>query len=191
MLSSTPIYHIGIFLCFSFIHLSCKSETKETPITSSESHLMIDSVKNVEDTPTSTKESIDTAVVQKNKVDSITIKKDNRRYPILDFEFYTLDFGEIIEGDIIEKSFPFTNNGNAPLQIKSTSATCGCTRPSFPFIDILPGESHQITVRYNSVGKVGKQKAEITVISNAEQKITKLYLAGIVDAKNSEIDTLK
>lgn len=123
-------------------------------------------------------------------------KPQKKKRPIIKFEELVWDFGEIVEGDIVEKKFKFTNIGNAPLQIKSTSATCGCTLPSFPFLDILPGESNVIGVTYNSVGKIGNQNPEITVESNTETKTTILKLQGKVKPKleNPEIepkDTLK
>lgn len=99
------------------------------------------------------------------------------------FEELTWNFGEITEGDIIEKKFKFTNTGDVPLKIKATSATCGCTRPSFPFLDIAPGDSHFIGVTYNSVGKDGEQNPEVTVESNTNPKITIIKLHGNVVPK--------
>ena len=93
------------------------------------------------------------------------------------------DFGEIVEGDVINHSFKFTNTGNVPLEIKEAKASCGCTRPSFPFILIPPGESNQIGVTYHSVGKDGDQVAEVTVIANTEPKVTVLKLRGHVKPK--------
>lgn len=110
-------------------------------------------------------------------------KKKNKRQPKIEFEELVWDFGEIIEGDIVEKKFKFTNTGNAPLEIIATSATCGCTRPSFPFLAIAPGESNVIGVRYNSVGKNGAQNPEITIESNTKPKITTIKLQGIVKPK--------
>jgi len=97
------------------------------------------------------------------------------------------DFGEIVEGDVIHHSFKFTNTGHVPVEIKSASATCGCTRPSFPFITIGPGESNQISVTYNSVGKDGPQTPEITVEANTNPKLTVLKLKGTVKPKPKEI----
>ncbi len=67
------------------------------------------------------------------------------------------NFGEIVEGDIIKKKFIFTNTGKAPLQIIGAEASCGCARPTAPFLDIAPGESGEIGITYNSVNKDGDQ----------------------------------
>ncbi|MEM9549023.1 MAG: DUF1573 domain-containing protein [Bacteroidota bacterium] len=112
-------------------------------------------------------------------------QKVNRKKPKIRFEELTWNFGEITEGDIVEKKFKFTNIGNAPLQILSTSATCGCTMPSFPFLDIAPGESNVIGVTYNSVGKDGKQTPEVTVVSNTNPKVTTIKLQGFVRPKSA------
>ena len=107
----------------------------------------------------------------------------SHKKPKIQFEELVWNFGEITEGDIIEKKFKFVNTGNAPLEIIATSATCGCTRPSFPFLDIAPGKSNVIGVTYNSVGKDGEQDPEITIESNTVPKITILKLHGTVKPK--------
>ncbi len=115
--------------------------------------------------------------------DKKPIRVASKKKPKIQFEELVWNFGEITEGDIIEKKFKFTNVGNAPLEIIATSATCGCTRPSFPFLDIAPGESNVIGVTYNSVGKDGEQDPEVTVESNTHPKITTIKLHGTVKPK--------
>ncbi len=102
------------------------------------------------------------------------------------FEELTWNFGKITEGDIVEKKFKFTNTGNAPLEILATSATCGCTRPSFPFLLIAPGKSDVIGVQYNSVNKDGDQDPVVTIESNTIPKITTIKLFGTVKPKSKE-----
>lgn len=118
-----------------------------------------------------------------NKKKPKPVKVVSHKKPKIQFEELVWNFGEITEGDIIEKKFKFVNTGNAPLEIIATSATCGCTRPSFPFLDIAPGESNVIGVTYNSVGKDGEQDPEITIESNTIPKITTLKLHGTVIPK--------
>lgn len=113
-------------------------------------------------------------------------KKKKKSKAKIEFEELVWDFGEITEGDIVSKKFKFTNTGTSPLQIKATSATCGCTTPSFPFLDIDPGDSNVIGVTYNSVGKDGHQTPEITVESNTTPKVTVLKLTGTVIQKKEE-----
>ncbi|NNE30228.1 MAG: DUF1573 domain-containing protein, partial [Saprospiraceae bacterium] len=74
--------------------------------------------------------------------------------------------------------------------IKEVRASCGCTQPSYPFLPILPGEEGAIGVRFDSKGKLGKQKPVITVVTNADPKIYKLFLDGFVDAPKENKDSL-
>jgi len=76
-----------------------------------------------------------------------------------------------------------TKTGNAPLEIKSASATCGCTQPSYPFIPVEPNEQGHISVRYNSVGKEGHQKPEVSIITNIDKNEIILFMEGFVIEK--------
>ena len=106
--------------------------------------------------------------------------------PKIEFDEVSHDFGEITEGDVVKYNFTFTNTGKTNLSIEKATATCGCTKPSFPFIDIKPGETGYIGVAYHSVNKDGVQKPEITVFSNAKRKEITLYLTGKVNPKPQE-----
>jgi hypothetical protein len=110
----------------------------------------------------------------------------NNLKPKITFEETMYDFEEITAGDIIEIKFNFKNTGKAPLIIKSATATCGCTVPSYPFIPIEPGERGFIGVTYNSVGKSGEQKPSITIITNAAPAKYVLHLQGNVLEKKKQ-----
>ncbi len=113
-------------------------------------------------------------------------KKTPKRLAKIEFETTTWDFGEITEGDIVKKDFQFTNTGEAPLQIIGADASCGCARPTVPFLDIAPGETNKIGVIYNSVNKDGDQEPEIIIESNTYPKHTILKLFGTVKSKPEE-----
>ena len=106
--------------------------------------------------------------------------------PIMVFEKTTHDFGELMEGEKYSHKYVFKNAGNADLQIKSASASCGCTQPSFPFLDIPPDEKGHIGVTYYSVGKEADQTATITVKGNFKQDSIVLFLTGTVLPKETE-----
>ena len=134
--------------------------------------------------------------VEEEKKKPVEKKKPKKR-PKIKFEEKIHNFGLLMEGDEIEHSFQFKNTGNADLVIKSATATCGCTTPSYPFIPIKPGESGKIDVTYNSKGKLGSQKPMITVVTNARPRTYKLFLEGVVDTERAgaaktttETDTL-
>ena len=88
--------------------------------------------------------------------------------PVIVWEKTTFDFGDLVQGDKIEHTFKFKNTGNEPLIITNVQVTCGCTTPKGWARDpISPGQSGEIIVAFNSLGKFGKQNKVITVVSNA------------------------
>ncbi len=94
-----------------------------------------------------------------------TTEKDG---PVITFETRTHDFGDIAQGDKVEKVFTFTNTGNQPLIITNVEVTCGCTTPKgWPRDPIAPGEKGELTVSFNTAGKIGRQNKPVTIVSNA------------------------
>lgn len=138
----------------------------------------------------------DKSIVGKNKAQSQSDLKNEVAKPTIksvakiEFEELFWDFGEITEGDIVKHDFVFRNVGNKPLQIIGADASCGCARPTIPFLDIAPGESGKIGITYNSVSKQGEQFPEIIIESNTTPKHHLIKLKGIVKkkAEESEID---
>jgi hypothetical protein len=88
--------------------------------------------------------------------------------PVITFEKKTFDFGDVKQGDRVEHTFTFTNTGTEPLIITNVEVTCGCTTPKgFTRDPIAPGGKSEITVAFNSAGKLGRQNKVVTVVSNA------------------------
>jgi hypothetical protein len=78
----------------------------------------------------------------------------------------TIDYGTVSkDSDDGVRKFEFTNTGDQPLVIKNVQSTCGCTVPSKPTGEILPGKSDFITVKYNM--NPGPIRKTITVETNA------------------------
>lgn len=114
-----------------------------------------------------------------------------KNIPVIEFEELVYDFGELTEGDQISHKFKFKNAGKAPLSITAANATCGCTQPSFPFLDINPGETGIIGVEYFSVNKDGPQEPKITVLGNMEGGSVVLTLKGNVIPKKDKVKELQ
>jgi len=88
--------------------------------------------------------------------------------PVITFEKKTHDFGDIVQGDKVEETFKFANTGTEPLILTNVQVTCGCTTPKgWPRDPILPGGKGELTIAFNSAGKMGKQNKVVTVVSNA------------------------
>ncbi len=88
--------------------------------------------------------------------------------PVITFEKKTHDFGDIVQGDKVEETFHFANTGTEPLIITNVQVTCGCTVPKgWPRDPIMPGGKGELTIAFNSAGKMGKQNKVVTIVSNA------------------------
>ena len=91
------------------------------------------------------------------------------------FDQETIDYGKIIKGSEGERTFVFTNVGDAPLIIQSIKSSCGCTVPKKPENPIMSGEKGEIKVSYDTK-RIGGFSKQITILSNAitARKIVKI-----------------
>ncbi len=96
------------------------------------------------------------------------------------------NFGTIKQGEVVDYTFKFTNNGTGDLQIESTSASCGCTVPNHTREPIPPGGSGEVVIRYDSKGKSGQQSPVITVVANTSPRQTRLSLRGLVQVASED-----
>lgn len=87
--------------------------------------------------------------------------------PVINFAEKSRDFGDITQGQKIEHVFTFTNTGNQPLVISDVITTCQCTAKQWSKEPVMPGKTGQITVIFDSAGKMGIQNKVITIQSNA------------------------
>lgn len=107
--------------------------------------------------------------------------------PVITWEKSVYDFGDVVQGDKVEHTFKFKNTGNEPLIITNVQVTCGCTTPKGWARDpIAAGQSGEITVAFNSLGKFGKQNKVVTVVSNAvnPEGAQISFLANVLEKKS-------
>ena len=102
----------------------------------------------------------------------------------IEFKAETVDYGEIDKGADGVRVFEFTNTGDAPLIISKVSSSCGCTIPKKPEAPILPGDTGEIQVKYDT-NRVGPIRKAITVISNAATPTKVLKIKGEIKDPNS------
>jgi len=108
--------------------------------------------------------------------------------PAISFEKLNHNFGVIKEVDgIVEHVFSFTNTGSEPLIIKTVRSTCGCTVPDWSKEPIMPMGKGTIKVSFNPMNRPGAFRKGITVISNARESSTTLYIVGLVQAKTKTV----
>jgi len=108
--------------------------------------------------------------------------------PQFEFEEMNHDFGTIAEGEVVEHTFTFTNTGEAPLVIQSTSASCGCTTPSYSREPVAPGETGEVQVKFNSQNRPGVQNKTITITANTDPAVTRLFIKTNVNPKGEEVN---
>ena len=65
------------------------------------------------------------------------------------------EFGNIIDGDVVQHTFRFKNTGEGPLSIAKVSASCGCTTPEWTEDIIPPGGEGKVVATFDSKGKGG------------------------------------
>ncbi|MHC2990546.1 hypothetical protein OB13_02720 [Pontibacter sp. HJ8] len=103
--------------------------------------------------------------------------------PAISFETKEHNFGDIVQGDVVEHTFTFTNTGTQPLVIERVDVTCGCTTPAWTKEPVMPGKTGSVTAKFNSAGKLGQQKKAITIHSNAAEGAAYVYIVTNIKEK--------
>ena len=106
---------------------------------------------------------------------------NNSSFPVMTFDFENYNYGEVVDGEIVEVDFNFTNTGNSDLIIFNASASCGCTVPEYPQNEnIKPGESSSLKVRFDTSNKPGKQMKTVTLTTNTNSGRKLIRINGFV-----------
>ncbi|MBI5043829.1 MAG: DUF1573 domain-containing protein [Nitrospirae bacterium] len=103
-------------------------------------------------------------------VNSPFLASAQEKGPRIRFETEAHDFGKIPEDKIVEHTFKFFNDGDDVLEIKGLDPSCGCTEA---FVDkkiIEPGQTGEIKVTLNPIGKRGKILKSVSVETNDSVK---------------------
>lgn len=97
------------------------------------------------------------------------------------FEALEINYGNIEKGADGVRNFKFTNTGKAPLIISDAKGSCGCTVPTYPKEPIMPGETAEIKVKYDT-NRIGAFTKYVTLTTNATNETsTKLKIHGTVN----------
>ncbi len=97
--------------------------------------------------------------------------------PKVRFDKVSHDFGKVQQKSKVSTTFTITNEGEAPLLIRKTKASCGCTATKPAKTELGPGESTTIDVTFSTGSYKGKQKKSLTVIVNdPETPMTRLWI---------------
>ena len=110
---------------------------------------------------------------------SLGVLAQEKKVAKIEFKQTTIDYGTIEKGADGVRIFEFTNTGNAPLIISNVKSSCGCTVPKKPKGPILPGETGEIEVKYDTK-RVNPIRKTVTVTSNADTPTVALKIKGLV-----------
>ncbi|GJM31822.1 MAG: hypothetical protein DHS20C18_08230 [Saprospiraceae bacterium] len=102
--------------------------------------------------------------------------------PQMVFEADLVDYGTIEQGSDPYRYFNFSNPGMEPLVITHAKGSCGCTVPTYPKEPILPGETGQIKVRYDT-NRLGPFTKRVTLTTNIGEENVVLTIKGKVEKK--------
>jgi hypothetical protein len=120
---------------------------------------------------------------QKRNVDSLAIKAmDVENETQMTFATTDFDFGTIKSGDVVTYAFKFTNTGTKNLVIKDAKVSCGCTVTNYPKEPIAPGKTSEISIRFDSARKSGRQLKSINVYGNIPNGKQILYIRATIKA---------
>jgi Protein of unknown function (DUF1573) len=81
------------------------------------------------------------------------------------FDSATYHFGEMKQGDTLQRKIFFTNQGPGDLIIELVTA-CECTKLEWPRLPVRPGRRGRIDIIYNSRDKKGPQTVDVDIIAN-------------------------
>ncbi|MEN9344761.1 MAG: hypothetical protein RLZZ60_230 [Bacteroidota bacterium] len=103
--------------------------------------------------------------VKATKVEAPKVVLSDKAYDVkFDKTFH--DFGKATEGDQVETIFVITNVGKEPVIIMSHEVQCGCTTPTYSKEPIMPGQSSNIKVGFNTNGKMGVNDKTVKITTN-------------------------
>ena len=99
--------------------------------------------------------------------------------PDFKFDSEVIDYGDVAKGSDGSRVFKFKNVGKSPLIISNIKSSCGCTVPEKPEKPIMPGETAEIKVKYDT-NRAGPFSKSITIASNAFEESKTLTIKGRV-----------
>ena len=105
--------------------------------------------------------------------------------PVMTFDKIDMDYGTIAQGADPLRKFKFKNTGTEPLVIKNARGSCGCTVPNYKKEPVMPGETSEVEVRYDTQ-RVGPFTKTVTIETNEGDQARVLTIHGTVNEKPAE-----
>lgn len=129
---------------------------------------------------TSCKEDASKKINEANVVVAAERDANSGKFPVIEFEQTSYDFGEIQANQNVETVFKYKNVGDAPLVITDIKSSCGCTVPEdWSREPLAKGESGHFTVKFNGTG-TNKITKTVTITANTERGTENVSISAFV-----------
>lgn len=129
---------------------------------------------------TSCKEDASKKINDSNVAVAAERDANSGKFPIIEFEKTSHDFGEIQANQNVETVFTYKNVGDAPLVITDIKSSCGCTVPEdWSRQPLAKGESGHFTVKFNGSGS-NKVTKTVTITANTERGTENVSISAFV-----------
>lgn len=99
------------------------------------------------------------------------------------FEKELHEFGDLPQGEKVEYTFKFKNEGTADLVVTNAKAGCGCTVPDWTKTPVKPGQGGVIKVVFDTEGREGFNDKTVTVETNGNPSSVVLRFTAQVKPK--------
>jgi hypothetical protein len=83
-------------------------------------------------------------------ITSILLAACSSKQPRIELEATQFDFGNVVNGEIINHDLVVRNDGDAPLIAETVSTTCGCTRATLEPMTIQAGGGANLHITFDS-----------------------------------------
>jgi hypothetical protein len=116
------------------------------------------------------------ALERKIEIQSVSLIVSDSAFSEMKFDSEIYDFGKSKKGEVLERTFKFTNTGNDTLLISEVEVQCGCTEAEVSKKVLLPGESSTIKISLDTETLSGLSVRKIIVHSNTKEGIKEISL---------------
>lgn len=79
-------------------------------------------------------------------------------------------FGNMVEGVAAQKIVQLKNTGTAPIKITNVTTSCACTTTMLSRHELLPGQTTELTIVYNTYKFPGKFEKYVTVFTDGDPR---------------------
>ena len=93
-------------------------------------------------------------------------RDDLKEVPQLFIEQKEIDLREISSRTVVRKTVTLTNKGRQTLEIRKIQGNCECLKIEVPQDQLMPGESMQLSLIFDPIGRKGIDQRNIYIFSN-------------------------